>query len=547
MMNMPKLTTILIMISMVSFGTLNGQTGYPDPGKQRLAEKELVSAYPNLCNLSIAGTSSGGSEIPVITIGKGVTGDKPAIAIIGGIDSKHIAGTSIVTGFARMLLNNSSDPEISKLLDKVTFYLFPDINPDATSAYFKSPSAPIRGNANPWDEDRDFRVDEDPFEDLNGDGFITMMRIEDETGTYIESTANSLVMVPADPAKGEKGRWILHTEGIDNDDDGLFNEDGPGGVIINNNFSFDYEEWGSNAGMHALSEEESRAVADFLYDHYNIFCVVTYGPDDNLAKPWKSAPGQQASPQQGRQRSQMVKNILKEDEKVNQMVSSLFMEETGFTGTPYYQRERGNIAEWAYYHYGRYSFATPGWWIPQTTGLNAEENILKWGAENGTDNLFVDWSPVEHPDFEGKTVEVGGIKPFVMTTPPESMIGEITEKNYNFLVRLAEMHPDPVLTGLKVENLEKDLYRVTVTLHNKSMLATTNELGDRNKWNRRMVISLKGSNDLTFISGKPREITGRLKGNETRVYSWVVRGKGEITINAGAINTGFSSVKASLR
>ncbi|MCA1757959.1 MAG: M14 family metallopeptidase [Bacteroidales bacterium] len=546
-MKITKLTTILIITSMFSSASLNGQTGYPDPGKRRSAEREMAAAYPDLCKLSSAGISAGGTDIPVITIGKGDTGNKPAVAIIGGIDSRYIAGTAIISGFAKMLLENSKDPEISALLDRVTFYLLPDINPDATSAFFSTPSASVRGNANPWDEDRDFSVDEDPFEDINGDGVITIMRIEDEAGTHIESGSNSAVMVKADPSKGEKGKWIIHTEGRDNDGDGLFNEDGPGGVFINNNFSFDYEEWGRNAGIHALSENESRAVADFLYDHYNIFAVVTYGPDDNLSKPWKSAPGQQSSPQQGRQRSQIIKNIQREDETINQMVSALFLNETGFTGTPYNMRERGNFAEWAYYHYGRYSFATPGWWVPQTRDLTPEENILKWGSENGMENLYVDWKPVEHPDFHGKKVEVGGIKPFVMTTPPESMLGEITEKNYNFLVKLAGMHPDPVLTGLRVEHLEKDLYRISVTLHNNSMLATTNELGDRNKWNRRMVITLEGGNDLTFISGKPKEITGRLKGNETREYNWVVRGRGEITINAGAVNTGFSSVSTSLK
>lgn len=94
---------------------------------------------------------------------------------------------------------------------------------------------------------------------------------------------------------------------------------------FNNNFSFEYEEFGENAGIHAASEKESRAVADFLYDHFNIFAVFSFGPQDNLGQPFK--PGRQSQetqePDHGqwRRRSRKIKNILPEDSEQNALLS----------------------------------------------------------------------------------------------------------------------------------------------------------------------------------------------------------------------------------
>jgi hypothetical protein len=56
---------------------------------------------------------------------------------------------------------------------------------------------------------------------LNKDGLITQIRIEDITGSYIESPEDSRVLVNADPTKNQVGKYILISEGIDNDKDGI--------------------------------------------------------------------------------------------------------------------------------------------------------------------------------------------------------------------------------------------------------------------------------------------------------------------------------------
>ena len=82
--------------------------------------------------------------------------------------------------------------------------------------------------------------------------------------------------------KGQKGAFRLYSEGIDNDKDGKFNEDGPGGVNFNRNLTYNYEEFGPNAGLHPVSEPESKALLDFLYYHFNIYATIAFGPQDTL-------------------------------------------------------------------------------------------------------------------------------------------------------------------------------------------------------------------------------------------------------------------------
>lgn len=83
-------------------------------------------------------------------------------------------------------------------------------------------------------------MDEDGPEDLNGDGYITLMRVKDPEGNYIIDPKEPRLMRLADPKKGEKGMYKIYSEGLDNDDDGQINEDPLGGVEINRNFPHDF-------------------------------------------------------------------------------------------------------------------------------------------------------------------------------------------------------------------------------------------------------------------------------------------------------------------
>jgi hypothetical protein len=102
---------------------------------------------------------------------------------------------------------------------------------------------------------------------------------------------NDRLMKQADPTKGETGTFTLYWEGTDQDGDGFINEDGPGGVDLNRNFQHAYPYWQGDAGLHMVSEVETRALMDFTISHRNIGAILTFGETDNLVTPPDSRGG----------------------------------------------------------------------------------------------------------------------------------------------------------------------------------------------------------------------------------------------------------------
>jgi len=511
---------------------------FPDNAALTTRIRALAKSHPSVCSVSTVCTTAGGVDILALTIGRGENGEKPGIAILGGIDGRYIHSREMAISFAEELLRRAGEPEINALLDQVTFYVLPDVSPEASAQYFSGLKYERNINSHNTDDDRDFAPGEDPVEDLNGDGMITLVRIADPAGTFLPSSVDNRIMVTADPSKGEKGIYTVISEGIDNDGDGLYNEDGDGGAAFNANFSHNYEEFGLNAGAHALSETETRAVADFLFDHFNIYMTVAFGPQDNLSQPMKAAT---KPPQRGKKPDGM----LKSDETVNKLASDIWKEKTGVKGSPAVSFTPGNFTEWAYYDYGRYSFSTPGWWVQTEKGENAPVALMK--NRMAADGIFVPWTPVSGDRFDGRQAEVGGIRPFAATVPPDSLMPEIIGMSERFITALASFHPDIELTGLKVEKEDDNLWRITVKVYNNGLFPTSTEIGDANKFVRRAQLTITAGKDQTLISGQLRQALPRLEGNRVMEYSWLITGKGKISIKAGAVNCGFSTLNAELK
>ena len=185
----------------------------------------------------------------------------------------------------------ASNPDYKRQLDSTVFYIVPRLNPDAAEEYFAALRTGRRTTFTPYDDDNDGRIDEDGPEDLNKDGLITMMRVKDPDGPYTVLADDSRVMKRAEPQKGEAGGWSIYWEGIDNDGDGFYNEDGAGGADLDRNFQHQYPYFAPDAGRHMVSESETRALLDFAIKHRNIAGVLTFGASDNLV----SAPAGRAA------------------------------------------------------------------------------------------------------------------------------------------------------------------------------------------------------------------------------------------------------------
>ena len=518
----------------------------------------LSREYPSICSAKSLIKTAGGKDIWVLTIGTGNKDSKPGIAVFGGVEGSHLLGKELALGFAGTLLKESSSSEIKELLSKITFYVFPDVSPDATEQFFSDLKYERTVNTRSTDEDRDFVFDEDPYEDLNKDGYITLIRVKDPSGRYIESNEDKRIMATADLSAGQSGSYQVYSEGIDNDKDDSFNEDGAGGVDFNRNFTFNYEEFGLNAGMYPVSEPETKAVADFLFDRFNIYTVFTFGPQDNLGQPLKASErlGTAASTgmSQGTGRGQgmaqgdrKITSILRTDEVINKLVSEKYHEITGIKGAPVTKTTPGNFMDWAYFHYGRYSFSTPAWWFPVEKGKSSEVAFLKFAEKNKINDVFVPWTEIKHTDFPGKKTEVGGIKPFALINPPADTLGDLITKNYKFITAIAAMHPELEFLDIKIESAGENIFRISLKLHNKGIFSTCAEIGKNNMWTRIMRISLEPVVGQSFLSGQKVQRIDPIEGDQSIEFSWLINGKGSVKITAGALNAGIINTTIELK
>jgi len=519
---------------------ISAQTDYSNYSKFSQRLKTLQSQNSSNSKLETLTTTVGGHKIWTLTLSKGDAKNKPAIAILSGVDGMHILGPEMALQIAENILKNYAD-----VLEKTTFYIFPNMSPNATENYFSALKHGNNGNAKSTDDDRDGEFNEDPFDDLNKDGIITFMRIEDPTGNYILHKDDNRILVKANKNKGEVGKYKFLTEGIDNDKDGNFNEDGKGGIVFNKNFSYKYPYFKPGAGEHPVSEKENRALLDYLYEQWNIFTIVTLGPENNLSSPLKyNAAGA---------KKRVVSSILKEDAALNKFISDKYNKITGTKDAPVSTGKGGDFFQWSYFHFGKLALATPGWWVPKVkdadkkSAKNSSINYLNWAKQENISNAFVDWKPINHPDFPNQKVEVGGIPPYKMINPPYNMVADISKKHTDFILELAKIQPRIVLQNLTSEALGNDITRISVDVHNQGLLPTHTEMGKKSRWLRKIKVALKLTKNQQIISGREITLVDSIDGDTSQKFSWLIKGKGNITIEAGTSHTGIDSATVKLK
>lgn len=502
------------------------QTDYPTLGQvsQRL-QKLSGNAAVELKTLT---KTVGGKDIQVLKVGTGNKDQKPAIAVVGGVEGFHVLSVELALQFAEKLV-----AEHSETLEHTTFYIFPNMSPDAYEQYHAAFKYERRGNAMPADHDRDGKQNDNGYTDLNGDGLITWMRVEDPMGDWMVSKEDERVLVKADRSKGEAGKYLVFKESKDDDKDGSFGEDLKEGIAFNKSLTYKFPVFEPLAGDIAVSQLESRAMLDYLFEQWNIFAFVTFSPANNLSSPLKYNAGDA--------RKRVVTSILEKDQAINAMVSELYNKTVpakAFQQTN--QGTDGDFFQWAYFHFARLSFSTPGYWTPEFKGkTNAEANYLAWADSLGWDS-FVPWTEINHPDFPNRKVEVGGVKPFVMVNPPFEKVGELAEQHTDFILKLAAMQPKLEFHNLKTESLGNGLTRVSVDLFNNSPLPTHSQMGERSRWLRKVRVDIDVAPEK-LISGDKITLEGSLGAYQKVTYSWIVRGTGNVTIKAGAAHTGFAT------
>jgi len=400
-------------------------TGYHSYDDLTAALQAAVKDHADISKLVELGKTREGRPIWAVEIANpaGAPVDtRPALLIAANFEGDQVIGSELALYTVDFLLHNyATNPEVKQRIDSYAFYIIPRANPDAAELMFAPVKVGRKTNTVPFDEDNDGRIDEDGPEDLNGDGVIAVMRVKDPRGEFMIHPDDARLMRRADAQRGETGAYKIYSEGIDNDNDGFINEDGPGGVDINRNFQHKYPYYVSDAGIHMVSEPESRAIMDYVLKRRNIAMILTFGESDNLivspdqrgelgpaqaidllAFAQQSAaearrigmmeaggpggrfgfggggfemmpggPGGRGQQQQqpASARAQMparrpAETVNSEDVEYFRTIGDKYRSLTGIRNAPGVRAPGGAFFEYGYYQFGVPSFSTPGWGLP---------------------------------------------------------------------------------------------------------------------------------------------------------------------------------------
>jgi len=508
--------------------------------QQRL--RNMAAEHEKTVRVRSLGLSAEKRELWLVEIGRGSTRERQqrsAMLVLAGIEGNDLIGTEIALVWLKDLIKNQTDKEIAALLETTTVYVIPRLNPDAIEDYFAPSRIETRVSHKEFDDDHDGLADEDGPEDLNGDYMVTWMRVEDPEGDHILDPKDDRLLIEADPLKGQVGTWRYLQEGIDNDHDEQWNEDGPGGVNFNRNFPYDYAFFAPDAGVHQVSEAETRALADFIVAHPQIGLIVTYGAADNLV----TTPETEADPEPRKPLTDIDEEDIGYYEKMGEMYRQALELEGELEG----HAEPGTFSDWMYFHRGRLSLAIRPWSSAlavemfkeenekpdssdtsdneeedpekDTTGSDKKEEDVneeerQWLAwyDKHAPEAFVPWQPYTHPDFPGQQVEIGGYRPYALSNPPSQLIDEIASKQAAFLTEVAGTLPRISVRNIKVKHLGESIFEVEIQVENTGFLPTALAHGQRTRavFPTRLVLDVT---DITLLSGERIQRLDALEGS----------------------------------
>jgi len=539
--------------------------------------------YPNLIDLYSVGKTFEGRDIMQITVTNKATGkdtDKPAMFIEGNRHSGEVTAAESALWFAwHILTNYGKDPEITRMVDSTTLYIKPKNNPDGSDLYLLTAQS-NRSTVRPYDDDGDGLLDEDPPEDLDGDGLILQMRkkIEPGKGTMIidpdDKSGRLMKRAPAG-----KGDYVTYSEGVDNDGDGRFNEDGIGGLDLHRNYvenwrpmpglDFTGRGWTQGgAGEYPLSETETRAVVLFLLEHPN----VSIGQTMDTSVPMLL---------HGPSTSRMEESMFPEDLKIYQYFDVEGKKITGYpnAGDTYFvyanlgRGDRGGMGmrgggeapgarqeprpprgsplfghspDFGYLYYGAVWYGDELWNGGRLKDYDGDGQVtqleqLRFIDEELGGRYFTPWHKFNHPQLG--EVEIGGFNPkFWNQNPPPELLEEWAKKEAMFNLFLWKSLPRVKIAGgsLKPASKAKDAYELTVTLVNEGYLPTALKMADRVKIVRPDNVTVSLPSGIEFSGARARQDIPYLQGGQKMDIRWSVKMAKPVT---GDVDVTFSSTR----
>jgi len=508
--------------------------------------QKLEKAYPELIKVRSIGKSFEGRNLMMAEVTNYRTGSgdkKTGFYIDGNIHAGEVTGAETALHTLWCLVSRyGSDKIVTDLLDHLVFYILPKVNPDGSEFYLHNTEW-IRGNIRPFDDDRDGRMDEDPANDLNKDGKIAQMRVSDPTGGWKIDPKEHRNMVKREPWEREGQFFKIYSEGIDDDDDGNFNEDGTGGLDLNRNFPalWNPEFIQHGAGPWPISEPETKAMVKFILEHPNIGVIINYHTAGRLLYiPTGENPRQIKS--------------NKEDKEIFELIGSKYTNIVGGPVKPAGYRLSGMFIVWGYQHTGAIALLPELWQMGKDYNNDGQIDSyekLRWNDEVLDRKGFTEWSPFNHPQLG--PVEIGGWREkFVRQNPPAGpFLKEICDQHYRWTIYIAKLLPRLEIVCLESKKLSEEFFKITGIVRNSGYFPTNiTHQAVIARAVAPVLAELKLPKGAEILMGKEITNLGQIAGNFTdRIVEWLILSpnSGEVCLKVISTRAGTSVRKIQLR
>ena len=524
---------------------------YTYAGVKDLCTK-LAAAYPGLCKMESMGKSYQGRDMIVLTISDTRAGNpdnKPGYWIDGNIHSIELQGTEMALYTAWYLCEMyNQNVFIRELLKDKTFYIAPTINPDARE-YFTSVGVPPRSGLVPRDNDRDGKIDEDGADDLNNDKNISQMRRKNPDGMYKVDPLDPRRMIRIKP--GENGEYeLLGNEGIDNDGDGLINEDGPGGYDGNRDWGFNWEPnyIQNGADKYPFTFPENQAIRDFTIKHRNITGAQSFHNSGGMILKGPSIKGGGAEAYT-RQDEEILTALGEKGQLMIPGYKLLTIWKDMYTVW-------GGELDWWHGEMGCFVFSNELWndfLMFEDTSKTDEyefEKLLLF------EDSFIPWQKYNHPVYG--EIEIGGFSKNFGRLHPGFLLESDAHRNAAFCIYNAYQSPKLEVSAVTVKKLPGGLKEVSARVENKRLIPTHSASNLKFKIDPPDYIYLDGGKVVAgmIVLDKDKNINQEQTKNPQRIaipniagyqhfdIRWIVKDGEKFTVRTESIKGGRSSASS---
>jgi len=542
------------------------------------AVQAIAKAYPDMAKVEEVGKSEEGRPLYAVTVNNPKTGpalSKPGIYVDGNMHGNEIQGGEICLYLLDHLLGNyGKNKDVTELLDKKVFYVVPVVNPDGRWHFMHDANTPDsnRSLRIPMDDDKDGLFDEDFPDDLDGDGNICTMRRKDPFGMYKTDPEDPRLMVPVKP--GEKGEWaLLGDEGIDNDGDGLVNEDGEGYVDPNRQWGFDWapEYVQSGSGEYPFQAVGLKGLALWTRTKTNICVGWTF---HNFGGMYLRGPSRKGLGEYPPQDVAVYDYIGKQAERITPGYKYMISWRDLYT-------TYGDSLEWICQTMGVYGYCGEVYQSqseafqgvsekkpekPSAEGIRSilegdvsELDRLKFSDSLTNGELYKPWKAFKHPVYGD--IEIGGWVKISTRLGTPFLLTDLVHRNAMAVLFSAKHTPEVGLEVTEVKKLGGDLYRVRTRLSNGKAMPTMTYQAQKAKLYPKDTLKVSGASAKVVAGGVLTDVfndRASYKKERPEVqflvvpgfgktdYQFLVQGKGEVTVRYESRHGGTLEKKVKL-